>query len=745
MKNELKILIVTDDYTFKSRLITGLLQSGYSNIIVEKTLLSAFAEINSNNFNLIISEEQLSDGMGYELSNKREYPLIILSEYDLDISTVIENGADDFLLKANINIINIEQVITRIFYYWKKINQLHFMETALSEESQLSSMIFDQYPNGLIIADKNFNIIDLNEKSINMFDIDVMELSSIKGLLKLSNKDLKNIETGSIFKLQLERNSFTYQISITRIQGSFINLKAQYLVVIENISSIVNVTKTLGIQYNFIRDLFDAIPSPVCYKDKNQIILNCNSAYAAILGKSDKEIIGHRLDEIIDNKSIRDLIEREKNVIRNKQKIEYQLDLSEPGDLNFLISKTPIFAINGDVVGILTMFTDITELIKTQAVNKDLQEKYMHAQKMEAIGELAGGVAHDFNNMLTAILGFSDFLMKKINEDDFCFKIVAEIKKAGLRAARITSQLLAFSRRQVRNIRVINLNEEIKDMDKMLRRLLGESIKLSFNFDCKQNILFDLGQLEQIFLNLMVNCKDAISGQGEVSIETKGYLVDSESLEFEGIKSGEYILAIVKDTGCGIDEKNLKIIFQPFFTTKIKGQGTGLGLSTVFGIMKQNNGFVYVKSVIGTGTQFYLFFPSTDKKLEDTHTSELYKQQKDFTGTVLVLEDEDSVKHYITSVLKDYGFTVYTASNITEASELLQINDIQISLIISDLNLGGVSGKKIIDNLKIGMPYFFITGYMNTNDFSSDQDIILAKPFSEDQLINTVIKVLHEK
>ena len=383
-----------------------------------------------------------------------------------------------------------------------------------------------------------------------------------------------------------------------------------------------------------------------------------------------------------------------------------------------------------------------------------LQEQLIQAQKMEAIGLLAGGIAHDFNNLLTVINGYSELLLLKFPETDASFERLQQIQEAGKRAERLTRQLLAFSRKQLLQPVELDLNQLLRELEKMLHRLIGEHIELKFKYGPDlHKIKADPGQLEQVILNLVVNARDAMPRGGTISIETLNMEINEQKLKnWPGLTTGEKVLLTITDTGVGMDDTIKAHIFDPFFTTKETGKGTGLGLSTVYGIIKQSKGFIYVDSQLGQGTSFSVFF--TAVREGKTDIPEQKSDHRNFYGkeTILVAEDEDAVRNYIHVILKKYGYTVLLTSNGQEAIHLLNQNSGDINLLITDIIMPGMSGKELVDQvlkIKRDLPYLYISGY--TDDIIGQQGIldkkikILQKPFTYDTLLEKIRTILDQK
>ncbi len=397
----------------------------------------------------------------------------------------------------------------------------------------------------------------------------------------------------------------------------------------------------------------------------------------------------------------------------------------------------------GEKEAVLAVCRDVTE-------RKLLEAQLRQAHKMEAIGKLAGGVAHDFNNLLTAIIGYSELMLVKMDAENPYREGIKEIKKAGERAASLTQQLLAFSRKQMLKPKNLDLNNVVAGIEKMLKRIIGENI----TFICElepmlQSIKADPGQVEQIVLNLAVNAGDAMHKGGELTIKTENKLIDEHytSLIPES-RPGRFVVLSITDTGEGMDKETLQHIFEPFFTTK-RG-GTGLGLSVVYGIIKQHNGWLNVYSEIGEGSTFNIYFPAVSSKegveaekpvsLDDLHGNE---------EKILFVEDEEGVRKITVKALRDYGYDVTEAVSVQEAKEIFQDREGDFALIFSDIVLTDGTGIELVEDLQAAKPEVKIlltSGYADKKSRWSDVHEkglpFLQKPYSLADLLKSIREVL---
>jgi signal transduction histidine kinase len=377
------------------------------------------------------------------------------------------------------------------------------------------------------------------------------------------------------------------------------------------------------------------------------------------------------------------------------------------------------------------------------------EEQLAHAQKMEAVGRLAGGIAHDFNNLLSVIIGYAQFAQENLQPDSQLASDIEEIRQAGERAAGLTRQLLAFSRKQVLQPAVLNINEAVERMDKMLRRLLGEDVqfrtRLADNLD---KVRADPGQLEQVIVNLAINARDAMPDGGKLTIETGNASLDKHYVEeHPEARTGPHVFIALSDTGFGMDAATREKIFEPFFTTKEMGRGTGLGLSTVYGIIKQSGGNIWVYSEPGRGTTFKVYLPRVESEV-DAGEPALPEFVKGGSETILVLEDEPGVRRLAVQVLEKAGYTVRAAENGDRAIELFG-TDSDVALLLTDVVLPGTGGPALAKQLQAINPrlkVLFMSGY--TDNAIVHHGVLdagvnfIEKPIRPDALLKKVRNIL---
>jgi two-component system cell cycle sensor histidine kinase/response regulator CckA len=408
----------------------------------------------------------------------------------------------------------------------------------------------------------------------------------------------------------------------------------------------------------------------------------------------------------------------------------------------------------GEIEKLVIVNRDISE-------RKQLEEKFRQAQKMEAVGRLTGGIAHDFNNLLGVMIGYAESIQRRLDKTHALRESVDEIVNAGKRAGSLTQQLLAFSRQQVLHPTVLDLNLIVSDMEKLLGRVLGDDIKVMTSLHADPaRLKADRSQLEQILMNLAVNARDAMPKGGKLILRTGNVLMDEAFVRQHPypVQQGSYVLLTVTDTGTGMDAETKARAFQPFFTTKEKGKGTGLGLSTVYGIVKQTGGFVYVDSETGKGTSFHIFLPRYRPELEAQpeavaangaarEPSAEAKPRADLTGqgTILLVEDEEGLRSLNARGLRSRGYSVIEASNGIEAMEALEQKNGAVDLVVSDVVMPEMDGPTLLKTMRGRNPdlkIIFVSGYAEDAFEKSlpenQQFAFLPKPFTLSQLVAAV-------
>ncbi|RLB76488.1 MAG: hypothetical protein DRH24_17790 [Deltaproteobacteria bacterium] len=474
----------------------------------------------------------------------------------------------------------------------------------------------------------------------------------------------------------------------------------------------------------------------------------CNPATERLTGYSKEELSSISFVKFIHPEDREMVLERYQKRLRN-EKVEtgYSFRFIDRNGMGHWVYITSTITSWEGKPATLNFVNDISS-------QKNMEAQLRQAQKMEAVGTLAGGVAHDFNNLLTTIIGNAELALMQIYKGDPLNEYIEEIKNAGNTAASLTRQLLTFSRKQMIQPKVLSINRILHDMEKMLRRLIREDIEMVLDLDSELwPVNIDPGQIEQVSMNLVVNAGDAMPKGGKLLIETANVHLDRTYFRNHGVEntSGAYVMLALTDNGTGMDEKTRDRIFEPFFTTKEMGQGTGLGLSTVYGIMKQNNGYVWVYSEPGKGTTFKVYFP----KAGADEVSDTEEQVGDDlligSETILVVEDSKTLLKITQKMLEKYGYRILTAQNGREALEVFSGHDGPIHLILTDVVMPKMGGQDLVEKIQSEKPevkLVYMSGY--TDRAISDNGMLhkdvnfIQKPFSSNDLVRKVREVLNK-
>jgi two-component system, cell cycle sensor histidine kinase and response regulator CckA len=432
------------------------------------------------------------------------------------------------------------------------------------------------------------------------------------------------------------------------------------------------------------------------------------------------------------------------------RRLEYRMRHKD-GSWRYLESTASVVKnAKGETERLVVVNRDVTDRKQAEKELQEREQQLRQAQKMEAVGRLSGGIAHDFNNLLSVIIGYADELDYSKGDTEKLRKNAEQIKKAGLRAASLTRQLLAFSRQQVLQPRVLDLNGVVSEMAKMLQRLIGADVELALKLDpATGRVKADQSQLDSVIVNLVVNARDAMPEGGRLTIETNNVAVRQNDVDrISYVQPGSYVQLKVTDTGTGMSRETMAHIFEPFFTTKEKGKGTGLGLSTVYGIVKQSGGYIWVTSEPGKGASFQIYLPR-ETSATSTLVTKTHSAPTGDSSTVLVVEDEDSLRELISDVLSRNRYRVLIAKDGAQALQVARAHRHPIQLLLTDVVLPGISGLVLAKQLaleKPGVRILYMSGYSDFNAFGSSSlpadARFLQKPFTKESLLRDVADVL---
>jgi PAS domain S-box-containing protein len=530
---------------------------------------------------------------------------------------------------------------------------------------------------------------------------------------------------------------------IVLLKGSVINA-AQVVGICLDISTLKKKNAWMEEQAKGYLATVENIPVGILSLDQDGVINSANQAFG--------DIFDIKINEIVDKLKISSLtpfkesgLDRYFNDLIDKGiafDFESPLIKNYSGKQLYLHCKGITLSASGYII----LFSDITN-------HKQLEEQYRQSQKLEAIGELAGGVAHDFNNILTVIQGASTLMLSSLDVSNPAYENARQINKAAERAESLTRQLLAFSRRQLMQPKVIDLNQLIRDMDSMLRRNSGEKNDLEIVINSERgNIKVDPGQIEQVIMNLLVNACDAIPDGGKITIETMNVILDENYLKKRPVvKTGSYVMLTISDSGIGMDKETMAHIFEPFFSTKEKGKASGMGLATVYGIVKQSDGYIWVYSEPGIGTTFKIYFPRVDEHIDAMEKTVITDQSMKGTETILVVEDEEQVRNLVSEMLRFNGYNVLEAANASNALSIFDKYSHSINLILTDIVMPQMNGTELIEKILTlypNMKVLYMSGYTDNvlvgRGLLAEEKYFLQKPFSASTLIQKVRLVLDE-
>jgi PAS domain S-box-containing protein len=761
MMHETITVLLVEDNPGDARLMREAVreaEGSHIHLVHVDTLGKAFAHLDQNRFDVVMLDLSLPDAEGLTTlvrahAHAPSVPIVVLTGLDdegLAIRAVRE-GAQDYLVKGQVT----GQLLVRAMRY--ATERKRAIEALQRSEEYYRSLIENALdvitvldPVGVVrYCSPSFDRV-LGHPQGALTGANALTLVHPEDhdrFLEMLATGTKNPGAMQSFECRLLHRNGTWRV-IEAIGKSFEQETAVngFVLNSRDITERKRAEEALRQANETLRAVIETSPLAIYALDVEGQVKSWNSAAERIFEYTEEEVL-NRLLPIVDPEDQEQFLKRlseavEGNLLVGHEERRYK---RSGGPIEVSVWNAQLRDATGAVTGIVEAVADNSE-------RKRLEEQFRQAQKMEAVGRLAGGVAHDFNNLLTVITGYCQMLIDRIPPSDPTAEDLHQVLKAADRATTLTKQLLAFSRRQIFQPKVIDLRALVAEMDPILQRLVGEKVKLITTADPNLGrVRVDPGHIEQVIVNLVVNARDAMPEGGPLTISMKNVQLEAFSPQPHiNLQPGQYVLLEVTDTGVGIEEEIKTHLFEPFFTTKEKGRGTGLGLSTSYGIVKQNRGEISVCSEVGAGTTFSIYLPQVHEEAEPAHVA---SARPSFRGaeTVLLAEDEDGVRTVMTEMLRKQGYSVVSAPGGEEALEIGRNLQTKFDLLISDVIMPGMNGPDLAGKLRAlrpGLRVLYVSGYTDSA-ISRDDELgpgttFLHKPFTTEQLAEKVRELLDQ-
>ena len=747
-----KILIIDDEEDSRI-MLSEILESEGHEVIEARDGREGLEEIRRSRPDMVFLDMRMPEMDGLQVlevlrSEKNEElrttPVIVLTGLDSSHQVIdsLEEGANDYITKP----FNVEELLARLGVQLR----VQKLEREIRESERRYRTMFERSADPMVLLDESGKILQANQAAALLLD------SSPEKLTSIPVQELVTTSGSAEFEAAL----------VGAFEGSKIPIFESHLVPLKGNPLPVDIDlHTIEIQNRrnlllHIRDIrwrkatqvwsnmvFEFIGDAIFITDGRGIILLASRSAADMTRYSQNEIVGLDIAKLHPEETIRQWKEQYFSNLREGHSMVYEGELRKKDGNKIPVEWVlALFLVDGEEF-LIGVARDLTE-------RKLLEEQLRQTQKMKAIGQLAGGIAHEFNNLLQVILGYSELLRNRPSVEEPIRGEVAEIQKAGERAASLTQRLLAFSRRQVLMPTMLDFNAVVTRMDAMLRRLIGDQIQMITELpQGLERVKADPGQIEEVILNLVVNARDAMPEGGKLTIGTENVkLGDDYCRDHPEIQPGSYVMLTVKDTGTGMDDRTLSRLFEPFFTTKQPGEGPGLGLAAVHGVLAQSGGSISVSSQLGKGSTFNVYLPAVEEApTVEVQPEVLLSELPTGEETVLVVEDEDMIRDMVQRALTICGYSVLEATSGEDALQVNEQHDGRVHLVISDVMMPQMNGRELaerLEPLQPGVKVLYISGY--TNDEVVRQGVLdesmafLQKPFGLENLARTVREILDE-
>jgi two-component system cell cycle sensor histidine kinase/response regulator CckA len=761
-RQPLRVLILEDNPQDAELLAATLRRAGYSLSLEVTDSREEFQQrLEQGELDVILADYNLRtwtamDALEVLKKSAQDVPFLVVTGSLGDEAAVecLKQGAADYVLKDRLH--RLPMAVDRALRDKAQRREAARLQEVIWRAKREWEHTFDTVSDPVMIKDEQFRIKRANRATTRLLGLEFSQLIGqpcyqvvhgraepipecpFQRMLVSGKEERRDIEVPGLGKV-FDATATPVRDSGGGVQGC--------VEVLRDITERKRAEEALQRVNEMLQALIHASPVPIVAVDAEGVVFLWNPAAEQVFGWTAEEAVGE-FNPLIPAGAPDELRALRERVLAGESftGVELRRQRKDGKLVDVSFSAAPVRNADGKIMWIMEVLEDITE-------RKRLEGHLRQSQKMEAVGKLAGGVAHDFNNLLTAIMGYSELVLTHLREGDRVRKHVLEIKKAGESAASLTRQLLAFSRRQVLVPQILDLNSVVSNMQKMLRRMISEDVELEAvlagDLGC---VRADLGQVEQVIMNLAVNARDAMPEGGKLTIQTANVELDeSYARSHIDVAPGRYVRLTVTDTGCGMDAETLSHIFEPFYTTKEEGKGTGLGLATVYGIVKQSAGHIAVSSEPGRGTIFRIFLPRIEAAFEPVVPRGVVSELRRGTETILLVEDDVIVRDLVHEVLQGSGYTVLEADKAREALRIGEDHAPRpIHLLLADVVMPEMDGPQLAERLARLFPQMkvlYMSGYGET---AADRPRrfprgvpYLQKPFAPETLARKVLEVLN--